>query len=228
MKKMRRGVALLLSVLLVWTPTGTVRADEATGAANANGQIEIQENKVSEDEAQANEAQAIQMQAAVGESAPVSTLTFGRETVVQDSKVVTSSGIGWNYDSSTNTLHIIEDVTIQTNIKKAIESTGDLHITVETGVTLTVNSTCTSETRYVIYAAGDILLDGGGTINITHDVDGRGIKAGKGITIQGITLNISTEGSLQEIRANGGELVIEDAVVTAKGLCMAWNDRSEG
>lgn len=224
MKKMRRGVALLLSVLLVWTPAGTVRADEATGTADVNGQIEIQENKVSEDEAQANEAQAIQMQAAVGESAPVSTLTFGRETVVQDSKVVTPSGEGWNYDSSTNTLHITEDVTIQTNNQKAIESTGDLHITVETGVTLTVNSTCTSNTRYVIYADGDILLDGGGTINITHDVDGRGIKAGKGITIRGITLNLLSGGSFPEIRANGGELVIEDAVVTAKGLCMAWND----
>ncbi len=49
MKKMRRGVALLLSALLVWTPAGTVRADEATGAADVNGRIEIQENKVSED-----------------------------------------------------------------------------------------------------------------------------------------------------------------------------------
>lgn len=58
MKKMRRGVALLLSALLVWTPAGTVRADEAPGTADANEQIEIQENKVSEDEAQANEAQA--------------------------------------------------------------------------------------------------------------------------------------------------------------------------
>lgn len=226
MKKMRRGVALLLSVLLVWTPAGTVRADETPGTADANEQIEIQENKVSEDEAQANEAQAIQMQAAVGESAQVSTLTFGRETVVQDSKVVTPSGEGWNYDSSTNTLHVIEDVTIQTNNQKAIESTGDLHITVETGVTLTVNSTCTSNTRYVIYADGDILLDGEGTINITHDVDGRGIKAGKGITIQGITLNISTEGSLQEICANGDALVIKDAVVTVKGTCAAWDTKN--
>lgn len=225
MKKMRRGVALLLSVLLVWTSAGTVRADEATGAADANGQIEIQENKVSEDEAQANEAQAIQMQAAVGESAPVSTLTFGRETVVQDSKVVTPSGEGWNYDSSTNTLHVIEDVTIQTNNQKAIESTGDLHITVETGVTLTVNSTCTSGTRYVIYADGNIVLDGGGTINITHDVQSNGgIRAQKGITIRGITLNLLSGGAFAEIRANGGELLIEDAVVTANGLCMAWNN----
>ena len=223
MKKMRRGVALLLSVLLVWTPAGTVRADEATGAADVNGQIEIQENKVSEDEAQANEAQAIRMQAAVGENAPVSTLTFGGKTVVQDSKVVTSSGIGWNYDSSTNTLHITEDVTIQTNNQKAIESTGDLHITVETGVTLTVKNTYSSNDRVAIYAAGDITLDGEGTIDITHDADGRGIKAEKGITIQGITLKISTNGNAQEIRANGGELVIKDAIVTVNGCCMAGN-----
>ena len=225
MKKMRRGVALLLSALLVWTPAGTVRADEATGAADVNGRIEIQENKVSEDEAQANEAQAIQMQAAVGESAQVSTLMFGKETVVQDSKVVTSSGIGWNYDSSTNTLHITKTMTVEANIPKIIQSTGDLHITVETGVTLTVNSTCTSNTRYVIYADGNIVLDGGGTINITHDVQSNGgIRAQKGITIRGITLNLLSGGSFAEIRANGGELLIEDAVVTANGLCMAWND----
>lgn len=37
MKKMRRGVALLLSALLVWTPAGTVRADEAPGTADVNG-----------------------------------------------------------------------------------------------------------------------------------------------------------------------------------------------
>lgn len=227
MKKMRRGVALLLSALLVWTPAGTVRADEVTGAADVNGRIEIQENKVSEDEAQANEAQAIQMQAAVGESAQVSTLVFGRETVVQDSKVVTSSGIGWNYDSSTNTLHIIEDVTIQTNNQKAIESTGDLHITVETGVTLTVNSTCISNTRYVIYADGNIVLDGGGTIKIGHLGETKGIYAGKGITIKGITLNIPTDTvnqNYQEISVNGGELVIEGAVVTVQGCCMAKKD----
>ena len=224
MKKMRRGVALLLSVLLVGTPAGTVRADEATGAADVNGQIEIQENKVSEDEAQANEAQAIRMQAAVGENAPVSTLTFGGKTVVQNGKVVTSSGIGWNYDSSTNTLHITEDVTIEANnIEKLIRSTGDLHITVESGVTLTVKNTYSSNDRVAIYAAGDITLDGEGTIDITHDADGRGIKAEKGITIQGITLKISTNGNAQEIRANGGELVIKDAIVTVNGCCMAGN-----
>ena len=224
MKKMRRGVALLLSVLLVWTPAGTVRADEATGAADVNGQIEIQENKVSEDEAQANEAQAIQMQAAVGESAPVSTLTFGRETVVQDSKVVTSSGIGWNYDSSTNTLNITEDVTIDAkNVPKSIQSSGNLHIKVEEGKKLTVKNECTDQQPCGIYADGNIVLDGKGTINIEHDADGRGIKAEKGITIQGITLNISTEGSLQEICANGDALVIKDAVVTVNGCCMAGN-----
>ncbi len=227
MKKMRRGVALLLSVLLVWTPAGTVRADEATGAADANGQIEIQENKVSEDEAQANEAQAIQMQAAVGESAPVSTLTFGRETVVQDSKVVTSSGIGWNYDSSTNTLHIIEDVEISASLSKSIQSTGDLHITVASGVTLTVNNTYVGDDPCGIYADGNIVLDGEGTINIEHGSEPKGIYATKGgIKIQDITLNLLSGGTFAEIRADDGELVIEDAVVTANGLCMAWNGGS--
>lgn len=224
MKKMRRGVALLLSVLLVWTPAGTVRADEATGAADANGQIEIQENKVSEDEAQANEAQAIQMQAAVGESAPVSTLTFGRETVVQDSKVVTSSGIGWNYDRSTNTLNITEDVTVSGKAEKIIGATGDLHITVESGAKLSVESTMGENTRYAIYADGNITLDGEGIIDIKHEDQREGIRAQKGITIRGITLNLLSGGSSAEIRANGGELVIEDAVVTANGLCMAWNN----
>lgn len=228
MKKMRRGVALLLSVLLVWTPAGTVRADEATGAADANGQIEIQENKVSEDEAQANEAQAIQMQAAVGESAQVSTLVFGRETVVQDSKVVTSSGIGWNYDSSTNTLNITEDVTIDAkNVPKSIQSSGNLHIKVEEGKKLTVKNECTDQQPCGIYAEGNIVLDGKGTINIEHGSEPKGIYATKGgIKIQDITLNLLSGGTFAEIRANGGELVIEDAIVTAKGLCMAWNDGS--
>lgn len=226
MKKMRRGVALLLAVLLVWTPAGTVRADEAPGTADANEQIEIRENKVSEDEAQANEAQAIQMQAAVGESAQVSTLVFGRETVVQDSKVVTSSGIGWNYDSSTNTLNITEDVTIDAkNVPKSIQSSGNLHIKVEEGKKLTVKNECTDQQPCGIYAEGNIVLDGKGTINIEHGSEPKGIYATKGgIKIQDITLNLLSGGSSAEIRANGGELVIEDAVVTANGLCMAWNN----
>lgn len=226
MKKMRRGVALLLAVLLVWTPAGTVRADEAPGTADANEQIEIRENKVSEDEAQANEAQAIQMQAAVGESAQVSTLVFGRETVVQDSKVVTSSGIGWNYDSSTNTLNITEDVTIDAkNVPKSIQSSGNLHIKIEEGKKLTVKNECTDQQPCGIYAEGNIVLDGKGTINIEHGSEPKGIYATKGgIKIQDITLNLLSGGSSAEIRANGGELVIEDAVVTANGLCMAWNN----
>lgn len=228
MKKMRRGVALLLAVLLVLTPAGTVRADEAPGTADANEQIEIRENKVSEDEAQANEAQAIQMQAAVGESAQVSTLVFGRETVVQDSKVVTSSGIGWNYDSSTNTLNITEDVTIDAkNVPKSIQSSGNLHIKVEEGKKLTVKNECTDQQPCGIYAEGNIVLDGKGTINIEHGSEPKGIYATKGgIKIQDITLNLLSGGTFAEIRANGGELVIEDAIVTAKGLCMAWNDGS--
>lgn len=227
MKKMRRGVALLLSALLVWTPAGTVRADEATGAADVNGQIEIQENKVSEDEAQANEAQEIRMQAAVGDGAPVSTLVFGQTYVVRDSKVVTSSGDGWNYDCSTNTLHITQDVTISRTAAKLIESAGDLHITVDSGVTLAVESTTGENRRYAIYADGDITLDGEGIIDIKHEDQREGIRAQKGITIRGITLNLLSGGSSPEIRANGGELVIEDAVVTAKGLCMAWNNSKD-
>ncbi len=66
MKKMKRGVVLLLSALLVWTPAGAVRADATTGAADVNAQIKIQENKVPEDAAQTNEAQAIHQQAAEG------------------------------------------------------------------------------------------------------------------------------------------------------------------
>ena len=225
MKKMRRGVALLLSVMLVWTPAGTVRADEVTGAADVNGQSEIQENKVSEDEAQANEAQAIRMQAAVGESAQVSTLKFGRETVVQDSKVVTSSGIGWNYDSSTNTLNITEDVTIDAkNVPKSIQSSGNLHIKVEEGKKLTVKNECIDQQPCGIYADGDIVLDGKGTINIEHGSEPKGIYATKGgIKIQDITLNLLSGGTFTEICTEGGELVIIEAVVTANGACKAKN-----
>lgn len=101
MKKMRRGVALLLSVLLVWTPAGTVRADEATGAADANGQIEIQENKVSEDEAQANEAQAEVLRS----------LDLGSED---------KNGTNWTYTASDHTLKITGDVTIEGTAEKRL------------------------------------------------------------------------------------------------------------
>ena len=205
MKKMRRGVALLLSVLLVWTPTGTVRADEATGAADANGQIEIQENKVSEDEAQANEAQA----------EVLTSLYLGSED---------KNGKNWMYTASDHTLKITGDVTVSGKAEKIIGATGDLHITVASGAKLSVESTMGENTRYAIYADGNLTLDGEGIIDIKHEDQREGIRAQKGITIRGITLNLLSGGSSAEIRANGGELVIEDAVVTANGLCMAWNN----
>ncbi len=205
MKKMRRGVALLLSVLLVWTPAGTVRADEATGAADVNGQIEIQENKVSEDEAQANEAQA----------EGLSSLYLGSED---------KNGTNWMYTASDHTLKITGDVTVEGTAEKTIESTGDLHITVASGARLDVINKSTTNKKYAIYAAGDIVLDGGGTINIKHGSQTRAIYAGKGVKIDGITLNIPTESAdqnYQEIWAEGGELVINNAVVTVQGNCMA-------
>lgn len=205
MKKMRRGVALLLSVLLVWTPAGTVRADEATGAADANGQIEIQENKVSEDEAQANEAQAEVL----------------KSLYLTDED---QSGTNWTYTASDHTLKITGDVTVSGKAEKIIGATGDLNIMVASGATLTVESTMGENRRYAIYADGNITLGGEGIIDIKHEDQREGIRAQKGITIRGITLNLLSGGSSAEIRANGGELVIEDAVVTANGLCMAWNN----
>ena len=212
MKKMRRGVALLLSVLLVWTPAGTVRADEATGAADANGQIEIQENKVSEDEAQANEAQANEAQAEV-----LTSLYLGSED---------KNGKNWMYTASDHTLKITGDVTVSGTAEKIIGATGDLNIMVASGAALTVESTIGEKRRYAIYADGNITLGGEGIIDIKHEDQREGIRAQKGITIRGITLNLLSGGSSPEIRANGGELLIEDAIVTAKGLCMAWNDVS--
>lgn len=205
MKKMRRGVALLLSALLVWTPAGTVRADEAPGTADANEQIEIQENKVSEDEAQANEAQA----------EVLTSLYLGSED---------KNGKNWMYTASDHTLKITGDVTVSGKAEKIIGATGDLHITVASGAKLSVESTMGENTRYAIYADGNITLDGEGIIDIKHEDQREGIRAQKGITIRGITLNLLSGGSSAEIRANGGELVIEDAVVTANGLCMAWNN----
>ena len=205
MKKMRRGVALLLSALLVWTPAGTVRADEAPGTADANEQIEIQENKVSEDEAQANEAQAEVL----------------KSLYLTDED---QSGTNWTYTASDHTLKITGDVTVSGKAEKIIGATGDLHITVASGAKLSVESTMGENTRYAIYADGNITLDGEGIIDIKHEDQREGIRAQKGITIRGITLNLLSGGSSAEIRANGGELVIEDAVVTANGLCMAWDN----
>lgn len=205
MKKMRRGVALLLSVLLVWTPAGTVRADEATGTADANEQIEIRENKAPENEAQENEAQAEVLKSL-------------------DLTDVDQSGTNWTYTASDHTLKITGDVTVSGTEEKIIGATGDLNIMVASGATLTVESTMGEKRRYAIYADGNITLDGEGIIDIKHEDQREGIRAQKGITIRGITLNLLSGGSSAEIRANGGELVIEDAIVTAKGLCMAWND----
>ena len=167
MKKMKLGVALLATVLLLGIPVSTAGASEVTGTTDVHEEI--------------------QMQAAEGESVQVpEQLTFGNVTVVQDSKVITPSGDEWNYDSSTNTLHVTKTMTIEAGtIEKLIRSTGDLHITVARGVTLTVKNTYSSDDRCVIYAAGKITLDGEGTIDIEHDADGRGIKAEKSITIQG-------------------------------------------
>ena len=206
MKKMKLGVALLATVLLLGIPVSTAGASEVSGTTDVHEEI--------------------QMQAAKGDSAKVSELTFGTTKVVQGSTVVTPSGEGWEYDSSTNTLYITKDVTIEANnIEKLIRSTGDLHITVESGATLTAINNHTQKDRFVIYADGNITLDGEGTINITHDQQAKaGIRAQKGITIRGITLNLLSGGSFAEIRANGGELLIEDAVVTANGLCMAWDN----
>ena len=207
MKKMKLGVALLATVLLLGIPVSTAGASEVTGTTDVHEEI--------------------QMQAAEGESVQVpEQLTFGKVTVVQDSKVITPSGEGWEYDSSTNTLYITKDVTIEANIPKIIESTGDLHITVASGAALTVESTVGENRRYAIYADGNITLGGEGIIDIKHEDQRDGIRAQKGITIRGITLNLLSGGNCPEIRANGGELVIEDAIVTAKGLCMAWNDGS--
>ena len=207
MKKIKRGVALLLSVLLVWTPAGTVRADEAPGTADVNGQNEIQENKVSEDEAQANEAQAEVL----------------KSLYLTDED---QSGTNWTYTASDHTLKITGDVTVSGTAEKIIGATGDLNIMVASGATLTVESTMGENKRYAIYADGNITLGGEGIIDIKHEDQRDGIRAQKGITIRGITLNLLSGGSFPEIRANGGELVIEDAIVTAKGLCMAWNDGS--
>ena len=92
------------------------------------------------------------------------------------------------------------------------------------GAKLSVESTTGENTRYAIYADGNITLDGEGIIDIKHEDQREGIRAQKGITIRGITLNLLSGGAFAEIRANGGELLIEDAVVTANGLCMAWNN----
>lgn len=113
------------------------------------------------------------------------------------------------------------------NVPKSIQSSGNLHIKVEEGKKLTVKNECTDQQPCGIYAEGNIVLDGKGTINIEHGSEPKGIYATKGgIKIQDITLNLLSGGTFAEIRANGGELVIEDAIVTAKGLCMAWNDGS--
>lgn len=128
------------------------------------------------------------------------------------------------YTASDHTLKITGDVTVSGTAEKIIGATGDLNITVASGAKLSVESTMGENTRYAIYADGNITLDGEGIIDIKHEDQREGIRAQKGITIRGITLNLLSGGAFAEICANGGELLIEDAVVTANGLCMAWNN----
>ena len=205
MKKMKLGVALLLSVLLVDTPVGTVRADEATGTADVNEQIEVQES-----EAQENETPENEMQEEV-----LTSLYLTDED---------QSGTNWTYTAADHMLKITGDVTVKGTAEKTIQATGSLHITVASGAKLSVISESATNKRWAIYADDDIVLDGGGTINIKHGSETRAIYAGKGVKIDGITLNIPTESAYQnyqEIWAEGGELVINDAVVTVQGNCMA-------
>ena len=195
MKKMKLGVALLATVLLLGIPVSTAGASEVTGTTTGSEEGETQEGAIKTE----------------------TPLSLGDAD---------QSGNNWTYDGKTHTLKITGDVTVSGTAEKIIGATGDLNIMVASGATLTVESTMGENRRYAIYADGNITLGGEGIIDIKHEDHRDGIRAQKGITIRGITLNLLSGGAFAEIRANGGELVIEDAIVTAKGLCMAWNDGS--
>lgn len=193
MKKMKLGVALLATVLLLGIPVSTASASEVSDTTTGSEEGETQEGAIKTE----------------------TPLSLGDAD---------QSGNNWTYDGKTHTLKITGDVTVSGTAEKIIGATGDLNIMVASGATLTVESTMGENRRYAIYADGNITLGGEGIIDIKHEDHRDGIRAQKGITIRGITLNLLSGGAFAEIRANGGELLIEDAVVTANGLCMAWND----
>ena len=138
------------------------------------------------------------------------------------------NGNGWTYSSSDHTLKIIDDVTIEGNLYYGIKSDGNLHISVASGKTLTVrNYASVGKALYGIYAEGDVTLDGDGSLEIAVASTGGniGLYSGKGIKISDIHLSVDCYTNYQTIRANGGVLVIDNAIVTATGgPCVTGND----
>ncbi len=134
------------------------------------------------------------------------------------------NGNGWNYVASTHTLNITSDVTVAGERAKIIESTTDLTINVAENATLTVKN----GSAYGIYAGGDLVLDGAGTINVETASGSSvyGIYAGNSITISNIHLSVKCQTNYQAICANGGSLVIDNAYVYATGECLAGTSAS--
>lgn len=131
------------------------------------------------------------------------------------------NGDGWDYVANTHTLSIEKDVTVAGGTDKIISSDGDLIIVVANGATLTVKNSKTESNPCGIYAGGNLVLNGAGTINV-ETASGQyvyGIYADKSITISNIHLSVKCVTNAQVIRADGGSLVIDNAYVTATGTC---------
>ncbi|MBD5089144.1 MAG: hypothetical protein HDT30_10115 [Clostridiales bacterium] len=156
------------------------------------------------------------------------TLQFGNINIIENGEVKNTSGETWNYDASTNTINITADTTVS-HYTKCIYSDGDLNINVAEGVTLISTVTGNYPDYGAIESAGDMFIGGAGTIKAitaaTTGLNYYGIYAGEKMHLSGITLNVECDkinpSIYEAIRTKAGELVIENAVVTAPNSCQS-------
>lgn len=155
------------------------------------------------------------------------TLQFGDINIIENGSVVSESGETWNYDASTNTINITADTELS-HYEKCIYSDKDLNINVAEGVTL--KSTVTGQyPKGAIDCTENMFIGGTGTIKAISNASVSnyyGVYAGGKMKISGVTLNVEHNNKLSNasyyaIRTKTGELIIENAVVTAPHSCQS-------
>lgn len=123
--------------------------------------------------------------------ASVTSLTFNFITIVEGGEVKTTSGEGWNYDSTSNTLYITADVTgAATTSDTVLKSVGGgLNINVASGTTLTLNAD-----RIAVRLGGDSTISGGGTVALTGGETQAPLWVEGSLGISNVALTVTSKG----------------------------------
>lgn len=160
--------------------------------------------------------------AADGETT-VTTLNFGQTKIIENGVLGnTTSGTGWRYDSTTNTIHITGYVEVTLNNNACIYAEGPLNINVAEGATL--KATSNRAGNGAIGSTGDLSLSGDGTVEVTgsHNEGGNpfAVRSGGNIAISGVKLTANCDTGEAAIQTENGSLTINNAVVTANANCL--------